>query len=170
MQPTTCMLPLYTRGRRGRNGGSPFPFLHGPCSPAPFACKLKQGCEGWVGKVNHSHVAPSSHANRGGGTLPIPMQRVGVPLSFSTWLSIHSCPPPFMHNQVWEQWHTPPFFASAFLHKGGRGEGQGRKGGWGQVQKRGEQKRGEDRGGSWGTTCLWGGQCGIDGPKCCTHS
>src|SRR6266702_1275894 len=67
MQPTTCMLPLYTRGRRGRNGGSPFPFLHGPCSPAPFACKLKQGCEGWVGKVHHSHVAPSSHANRGGG-------------------------------------------------------------------------------------------------------
>src|SRR6266702_3846874 len=64
--PTTCMSPLYTRGRRGRNGGSPFPFLHGPCLPAPFACKLEQGCEGWVGKVCHSHVAPSSHANRGG--------------------------------------------------------------------------------------------------------
>src|SRR6266702_5303399 len=82
---------------------------------------------------------------RGGSTLPIPIQRVGVPLSFSVWLSVHSCPPPFTCDREREWWHTPPFCVHISARRGERG-GM-RKNGWvgPSAEKRGAKAKREGR-------------------------
>src|SRR6266702_3100619 len=116
-------------GRAQKGGGRRFGGLRAaPCSRAA--------------------VAHNGAREKGGGsTLPIPVQRVGVPLS-SAQLSVHLCPLPLRVIRSGNGGAHAPFLRPHFCAKGGEGRDEEERVSGDKRRKEGSksQKRGEDRG------------------------
>src|SRR6266702_3487011 len=128
-------------GRAQKGGGRRFGGLRAaPCSRAAVA---------------HNGARETGEVS----TLPIPVQRVGVPLS-SAQLSVHLCPLPLRVIRSGNAGAHAPFLRPHLCAKGGEGRDGGERGVEGKEQKGGRESpkgRGGTGGKDWGNPTRGGG-------------